>query len=501
MTTVAEATSKTTAVPVSPQSSSATAMAASARAEIVERALIDASTRIPVLTFFAAAVGWLLLSTGLALIASFKLHRPEFLGGLSVFTYGRIYPAYTNAFLYGWGCQVGMGVAIWLMARLCRVSLRAPGVLVYGALIWNVGVAAGVGSILLGQMRPFEMLEMPAFCHVLMFIGFVMIGLWGAVLYRHRRTTIPFISVWYLLGALFWFPWIFATANVLLSREEVRGVVQAIVGAWYAQNLIGWWFTAVGLATAYFLIPKVIDRPVHSYHLASLGFWTFAFFSGLTAAVRLSGGPVPVWLVTVSISASIMMLVPVATVTVNLISTMQGRYDMVYNSPTIRFTFFGAICFAIGSVLSILSTLRSVNALVHFTPFPAGVHQILLYSFFSMVMFGAIYYITPRLVGCEWLSSTMISLHFWGSAYGGALVASLLLFAGMAQAQTFSDPDSTFAQIIQNGLVYFPGRTICLLLVAFGHLVFALHFLLMLLKIGQPGGEATRFTSEEEAIH
>jgi cytochrome c oxidase cbb3-type subunit 1 len=394
-----------------------------------------------------------------------------------------------------------MGVAIWLMARLCRVSLRAPGVLVYGAIIWNVGVLTGVVSILLGEMRPQELLEMPRFSHALMFIGFIMIGLWGAVLYRHRRTAVAFISVWYLLGALFWFPWVFATANVLLSRDEVRGVMQAVVGTWYAQNLTGWWFTAVGLASAYFLIPKVIDRPIHSYNLATMGFWTFAFFSGLTGAVRLSGGPVPVWLVTVSISASILMLVPLSTVTVNLVMTMRDRYDMVYHSPTIRFTFFGVICFAVGGVLSVITSLRSVDALLHFTPFASGLQQLMIYSFFSMVMFGAIYYITPRLVGCEWLSSTMISVHFWMAAYGGAILAGLMLLAGLAQGMTYHDPESTPAQLITMAGFYFPGRTMLFLFMAFGHLVFALHFLLMLLRIGQPGGEPTLFTSGDEEGH
>jgi cytochrome c oxidase cbb3-type subunit 1 len=116
-------------------------------------------------------------------------------------------------------------------------------------------------------------------------------------------------------------------------------------------------------------------------------------------------------------------------------------------------------------------------------------------------MFGAIYYITPRIVGCEWLSSTMISLHFWGAAYGGAGVAAVLLCAGLAQGLALADPASTFSQIIQIGAVYFPGRVIALLLVVVAHIIFALHFLLMLLRIGQPGGEPTLFAPLDEEKH
>jgi len=500
MTAVTEETSKAT-VPFSTETLPASAPSISREAIAIERSLIDNSTSGPVLTFFAAAVGWLLLSTLLNLISSIQLHWPGFLSGIPFLTYGRVYPAYQNAFIYGWCSLAGMGAAIWLMARLCRVSVRAPGVLVFGALFWNVGLAAGIVSILAGAGRPLEGMEIPQACHWLMFIGFSLIGLWGAVLYRFRRESVAFISVWYILGALFWFPWLLATANVVLSQSDVVGVMRPIVAAWFSSNVVGWWLTALGLAAAYFLIPKTINKPIHSYSLASLGFWTFALLSGLTGMVRLSGGPIPAWMVTVSIAASIMMIVPVATVTMNLIMTMRGSTNMVFHSPTVRFTFFGAIAFAVAGALGIFSSLRSVDRLLHFTQFANAQQHILLYSFFSMVMFGAIYYITPRLVGCEWLSSSMISLHFWGSAYGGGMVGALLIFAGLAQGFSFIDPNSTITQILGIAEVYFPGRTIALLLISLAHVIFALHFLLMLLRIGQPGGEPTLFSSHDEEKH
>ncbi len=507
MTAVTEESSKTT-VPFSTETLPASTHAVSRETAAVERSFIDASTSGPVLTFFTTSIGWLLLSTLFNLITSIQLHSPGFLSRVPFFhtelpflTYGRLYPAAQNAFIYGWCSLAGMGVAIWLMARLCRVSIRAPGVLIFGAFFWNVGLAIGIILILLGSGRPIEGMELPPASHWLMFTGFTMIGLWGAVMYRFRREAVAFISVWYLLGAMFWFPWVLATANVVLASSDVRGVMRPIVAAWFAHNVNGWWLTAIGLAAAYFFIPKTINRPIHSYSLASLGFWTFAFLSGLTGMVRLSGGPIPVWLVTLSITASIMMIVPISTVTANLVLTMKGHSNMVYHSPTIRFTYFGSIAFAVAGVLGILSSLRSFDAIVHFTQFANAHQSVLLYSFFSMVMFGAFYYITPRLVGCEWLSSSMISLHFWGSAYGGIMVAAMLVFAGLAQGLSYADPQATSPQIIGIADVYFPGRTIGVLLISVAHIVFALHFLLMLLRIGQPGGEPTLFAPLDEDKH
>lgn len=499
MTAVAQETSPTTVPPTT--TSTVSTPVPSRENEAVERALIDSSTRGPVLTFFATALLWLLLSSVLGLIASIKLHSPGFLADLPWLTYGRIYPAYTTAFTYGWCSLAGMGVAIWLMARLCRVSIRMPALYIVGTALWNLGLVLGIASILFGQGRAVEGMELTAASTWTMFSGFVLIGLGGVVLYRFRRQTIAYISVWYLLGAFFWFPWVFATANVLIGLPELRGVMQSVVGAWYTQSLTFWWLGSLGLAAAYFFIPKVINRPVYSYNLASIGFWSFAFLSGLTGMVRLSGGPIPAWLVTLSISASIMMLVPIACVAANLLITMKGNYNMVYHSPTIRFVLFGAIAFTVGSVLSVFASLRSFDRIIHFTQFTSAQEQTMLYAFFTMVMFGSMYYITPRLVGCEWLSSSMISVHFWGSAYGGVIMIALMTFAGLAQGLSSVDPVATTSQVLQIGQLYFPSRTAALLMISVAHVIFALHFLLMLLRIGQPGGEPTLFAPLDEEKH
>jgi cytochrome c oxidase cbb3-type subunit 1 len=469
-----------------------------------ERAAIDESARGPVLFFFGNAVLWLLLSTFLGFIASIQLYSPEFLADIPFLSYGRIWPAYTNALGYGWASLAGMGVAIWLLARLSRVQVKFPGVLITGAVFWQVGLTYGIISILAGKTTGLEGLEIPTGSAALMLLGYLLVGLWGALLFGFRSQTPAYISVWYLVAALFWFPWTFATAHAANALPHISGVVQNLAAAWASQSFFNIWLTAIGLAVAYYLIPKVINRPVHSYNLAAIGFWSFILFAGLTGAVRLSGGPVPAWIVTLSIAANILLLVQIVTVTTNLVLTMRGQYHMVYHSPTIRFTFFGAIAWTLASVLALFSSLRSVDRILHFTPFQAALAQLMIYAFFSMVIFGAIYYILPRLVGCEWLSSSMISLHFWGSAYGGGLLIAMLLLSGIATGVSFADPEATFGQSMQIGSYFLPGRMIAWVLITAGHVIFALHFLLMLLRIGQPGGDPTLFApmgTPEKHLH
>ena len=117
-------------------------------AEQMERALIDASTRVPVLMFYTSAIVWLLIGTLLAGFVSFKMHSPDLLSNVSFLTWGRLRPVHMSVMVYGWASMAGMGTAIWLMARLCRTTLRHPLLLVAGAGFWNFGVLLGVGGIL-----------------------------------------------------------------------------------------------------------------------------------------------------------------------------------------------------------------------------------------------------------------------------------------------------------------------------------------------------------------
>src|SRR5436190_19797220 len=118
--------------------------AAAGDTEQLERAYIDASTRVPVLVFFTSAIAWLIVGTVLSMVVSFKLHSPDLLGNISFLTWGRLRPVHMNVTVYGWASMAGMGTAVWLMARLCRTALRFPLLLVAGAASWNLGVLIGV---------------------------------------------------------------------------------------------------------------------------------------------------------------------------------------------------------------------------------------------------------------------------------------------------------------------------------------------------------------------
>src|SRR5690349_20394014 len=465
--------------------------ATAGEAEQFERALIDASTRVPVLMFYASAMVWLLIGTLLAGFVSFKLHAPDWFSDVSFLTWGRMRPVHMNVMVYGWASMVGMGTAIWLMARLCRTTLRHPLLLVTGAWFWNIGILVGVIAILMGYSTGYQWLEFPPYAALILLIAYALIISWAVLMFRFRRGEQIYITQWYLLGAFLWFPWLYAAAQAMLFVVPVQGVMQAVVSWWYANNLMFLWLGAIALGTAYYMIPKVIGRPVYSYHLATIGFWTYALFSSWTGMQRLVDGPFPAWMITSSIAATILTIIPVATVGLNHHMTMQGYFQLLRYSPTLRFTVFGAISYTVFSFVGVLISLRSVNHYLDFTQASVAYTHMGLYAFVTMILFGSMYYIVPRLVGREWRYASLIKLHFWASAYGVGLMSLMLLAASIVQGTSLDNATLPFTETTQSILPYLRGRSLAGMLMTASHFIFAFHFGLMLFGLGRTSSVPT----------
>ena len=285
----------------------------SASPELVKRAElseIDASTKLPALFFFGSAILWLLAGTVFALLAAFKMHNPGFLGDFEWLTFGRVRTAHLNAVIYGWSVNASFGVAFWLMARLSRAELRHSGILLIAAAFWNVGVTLGIYGILTGDSTSIEWLEFPSYATPLLFFAYALVGAWTVITFRFGRSKHIYVSQWYILAALFWFPWLYSVAQIMLIFSPARGTVQSLVNWWFAHNVLGLWFTPIGLGAVYYFLPKVLGKPIHSYYLSVLGFWSLAIFYNWAGVHHLIGGPVPVWVQTAGITASFMMVIP-----------------------------------------------------------------------------------------------------------------------------------------------------------------------------------------------
>jgi cytochrome c oxidase cbb3-type subunit 1 len=457
-----------------------------------ELSAIDASTKVPALFFLSSSVLWLIVGTLFALIASFKMHSPEFLGNVEWLTFGRARTLHLNAVIYGWSVNASFAVAFWLMARLSRAELRHAGLLLVAAAFWNIGVTVGMVGIAVGDSTSIEWLEFPTYATPILFFAYAIVGAWAVITFRFGRSKHIYVSQWYLLAALFWFPWLYSVAQIMLLIEPTRGTVQALVNWWFAHNVLGLWFTPIGLAAIYYFLPKVLGKPIHSYYLSVLGFWSLALFYNWAGVHHLIGGPVPVWVQTAGIAASFMMVVPVLVTAINHHLTMAGSFSALKYSPTLRFIVFGAVNYTLTSLIGSMMSMRSWAEVVHFTHFTVGHAHHGMYAFFTMVMFGSIYYIVPRILLKEWPSAKLISLHFWTTALGVTAYVIALSVGGLEQgisqnilpagADGKAGSPIEFLQIVRETIVYLELRSYAGVLITIGHLAFAINFTWMLVS-------------------
>ena len=215
---------------------------------------------------------------------------------------------------------------------------------------------------------------------------------------------------------------------------------------------------------------------------------------------HLIGGPVPTWLVTLSIVHSVMMSIPVITVAINHHGTMWGHFSRLKDSPTLRFVWCGALMYTIVSLQGSAEALRSINVITHFTHYTVAHAHLGMYGFLSFILFGAVYFIMPRLTDWEWPWRRMIILHFWLVAVGIFIHVMALTIGGWLQGLALLTADMPFIDIVKMTLPYLQARTVGGSLMTLGHFVFAVHFIAMLRRRGTVKEEPTLFRVSTKEI-
>ncbi len=431
---------------------------------------IDRSCCVPLLALFGGAALWLVVGSVFGLIASIKFHAPDFLANCAWLTYGRLQPAADDALLYGFCLPAGLGVALWLLARISLTPLRGAIIPVVAANLWHLGVLAGLIGIVIGDSTGFTWLEFPRGGSVPIFFAYLLLALWGMMIFAGRRERALYPSQWFLVAALFWFPWIYSTANLFLLTGPVRGVVQAVIGWWFANNLLVVWTGLVGLGAAFYFLPKLSGRPLQSHYLALFAFWTFILFA--TWCGIPPGAPVPAWMPTLSGAATALLIVPLLAVGLVGWRTVWGAVRSNWDNGPFCFIGTGLDCFCLAGLMLMAMGCPKISPVTQFTWFGPAETQLRLYGFFAMTMFGAAYYLLPRVVGIEFPFSKLMRVHYWISLAGIALFVVPLAIGGIVQGLKLQDPNVAFADSTKAMLPFLRVSTTGLLLILLGNLLF-----------------------------
>src|SRR5258706_5762239 len=436
---------------------------------------LEASGRMPLFVLFASAAVALLIGSILGIIAAIKFHQPAFMADAAWLTYGRVRPAYTNSLLYGFCVPAGLGVALWVFARLGRAFIAQPILLAFGAAFWNFGVTVGILGILAGDSTGYETLEMPRYATPILFLAYMIMGVWALVTFHRRRYLPLFVSQWFLLAALFGFRWIYATGTLLLEYLPVRGVAQPIIAWWYSANLQTVWLGLVGLGVIFYFVPKLSGRDLHSYYLALFTFWFLLFFGSFTGIPATA--PIPAWVPALSGSATMLLLIPLIAFALNMFGTLNCVFPDWSAHISLRFIWVAAVSFVVSVLMILFSSFAPVGDLANLTWFTVARTHVQVYGFFAIAMFGAIYYILPRVAAIEFLWPRLIGVHFWLATIGIVLIVLPLGIGGIIQGLEMRKASIPFLEILRTTLMFLRISTLGDLMLFAGHVIFLLNIL------------------------
>ena len=441
---------------------------------------INASLRVSLLALLGGAAVWLVVGLALGIVASLTFHKPDLFADCACLTYGHAAPAANDALLYGFCMPAGLGVILWIFARLGQTPLALPIVSVVAANLWHLGVFIGLAGILFGQTSGHVWLEFCRAASVLLFAGFLLIAVTAAATFGARRDRELQPAHWFLFAALLWFPWIYSTADLLLApNAPVRGVVQPIIGWWFANNLVFVWLALVGVGTAFYLLPKIAARPLATTGYALFAFLTLVFF-GAWCGIP-AGAPVPAWLPTLSGLAGGLLLVPLVAIAIIVIKTVRGAKVACSGGP-FCFTKIGMVLFLISGLMYVSLACPRYSRVLEFTWFGPAQVQLQLLGFFAMIMFGAIYELLPRVMNAPLPFPKFAKLHFFLALAGVALFVIPLALAGVRQGIKLQDANVAFADVNASALLFFRISTTGQLILLLGALLFALNIFVMTIQ-------------------
>jgi len=427
---------------------------------------IDRSCRGPVLLLITSAVAWLMFGTMLSVVSAIKAHVPGLIAGTAWLSYGRIRPAGNNALLYGFAFQAGLAIALWLICRLGRNTLQRPWILNFAAATWNLGVTIGLLGILAGESTGYEWLEMPPSAALILFFSYALTAVWALITFHFRRQESLYVSQWFLLLALLWFPWTFSSAELFLVFSPVRGALQAVVSNWAVHNLFELCLAPLGLATIFYFIPKLLDRPLSNRYLVLVGFWTLALFGSWGG--YYAPAVVPNWISSLNAVMTVLMIVPLMALAASWHLTFAGNY-VAARSPELRFFVAGAASYLLAIGLQMLGAVHGVARVTLFTLYTQGIPQIELHGFMALALAGAIYHVVPLVARVEWPSLKLIRIHFWCAVAGLFVIIVTSVVGGLVQGFTLIDPRIDFLRVMRLTEPFLGITTLGLLLLLIGY--------------------------------
>ena len=398
--------------------------------------------------FLISSITYFFIVGIIAVLIAAKFVWPQLLGTIPFLTYGRLRPLHVNGMLFGWLLAADMGLMYYVIPRLCGVRLWSEKLGVATAALWNVIILGAVVSLLMGWNQGLEYAELPLPLDVMVVVAWIMFGANIFATVATRKYTQMYVTIWYCLGTILWTAFVYLTGNFAVLFTT--GVNQANLNWMYVHNAVGLIFTPVGLAIAYYFIPKSSNTPLFSHKLSMIGFWSLAFVYVWTGAHHMLHGPISQWLQTIAIVFSLMLLIPVWAVVYNFFATMKGQWDQLRDNVQLKFLMTGVIFYLLTCFQGPMHSLRTVNAIVSKTDWIPGHAHMAVLGAFSFFAIAGCYFVVPRIFKTSLFSESLANWSFWLLLIGGVGFFVTLWLGGFWQGWQWNNPSIPFIDTVIN---------------------------------------------------
>ena len=426
--------------------------------------------------FTITATLWLLFSTAVGLFLSFKFPYPDFATN-PLLSFGRLRAIHTNDTFYGWASIALSGAAIYVASRTSGIAVAGKRWAWFSLLFYNLAAICGTITLDLGLNYGDQEYREWIWWVKLLFLAGVFCSLACVVrTIKERREREIYISNWYTVGG-FIFTLILSIVAIIPAYQ--RGIGQVAVQAYFMHNAVGMWFTFLALGVTYYVLPKALNRPIYSYALGVLGFWTNLVFYPVIGAHHYEFTPLPWWFQTLAIVFSVGMLVPVWAGSANFGLTMRGRWETIRRSYALPFIVVGVAYYFLGSTQGTIEAFRSLQAIWHLTNFTVGHSHATMYGFITFLAWGALYALVPRATGRQ-PNRIAVGLHFWFATIGVTFYVISLSVAGTVQGLAWA-AGNPFIASVDAAAPYWVGRAVAGTLMFLAHVIFAYNVVLMTL--------------------
>jgi len=448
--------------------------------------------------FAVMTVVWGVVGMLVGVVIAAQLAWPEFLGGISWLSYGRLRPLHTNAVIFAFGGSALFATSYYVVQRTCQARLFGGPLVGFTFWGWQLVIVLAAITLPLGitQSKEYAELEWPIDILIAAVWVAYAIVFFGTIV--KRRVPHIYVANWFY-GAFILTVAVLHLVNAAAlpvsatkSYSAYAGVQDAMIQWWYGHNAVGFFLTAGFLGMMYYFIPKQAERPIYSYRLSIVHFWALIFTYMWAGPHHLHYTALPDWTQSVGMVFSLILLAPSWGGMINGVMTLSGAWHKLRTDPILKFLIVSLSFYGMSTFEGPMMSIKTVNALSHYTDWTIGhVHSGAL-GWVGLISMGSIYYLVPRLFGRqEMYSVRLIEVHFWIATLGIVAYIAAMWVAGVMQGLMWraTNVDGTltyaFVESVKATWPYYVVRLVGGLLYLSGMLLMLFN-VIMTMRSGQP---------------